>query len=95
MKKDDWVVLSLAAAGNDPSEFSHPQEFDLHRSMSTQTAFSYGPHRCLGSHLARREFAAALNGWFDGLPAFRVKPGTQPVSHGGVIFGLENLTLVW
>jgi cytochrome P450 len=96
MKKDDWVMVSLAAASNDPKEFASPEKFDLNRSTGApHTAFSYGPHRCLGSHLARRELAAALNGWFDKVPQFKVKPGTEPVTHGGVIFGIENLELVW
>jgi cytochrome P450 len=96
MKKGDWVALSLAAASNDPADFSNPEKFDLHRSTTAaHTAFSYGPHRCLGSHLARRELAAALNGWFDALPQFCVKPGTEPITHGGVIFGIENLELAW
>jgi cytochrome P450 len=95
MKKNDWVMVSLAGASNDPREFPNPDKFDLGRSSTPHTAFAYGPHRCLGSHLARRELAAALNGWFDKIPLFHVKPGTEPTTHGGVIFGIENLELAW
>jgi len=95
LKEGDWVMVSLSGASNDPSEFPDPEKFDPDRANMRHTAFAFGPHRCLGSHLARREFVAALNAWFDAVPPFTLKPGEVPVGHGGVIFGYQNLSLAW
>jgi cytochrome P450 len=58
-------------------------------------AFAAGPHRCIGSHLARREFVVAYNEWFDRVPPFEIKPGTRPLMHGGAVFGVSKLELSW
>jgi hypothetical protein len=36
-----------------------------------------------------------MNAWFDRTPLFTVKPGTRAKTHGGAIFGVSNLQLVW
>jgi len=41
------------AADMDPKQFKNPESYDLKREEKTPFAFGAGPHRCLGSHLAR------------------------------------------
>jgi len=41
------------------------------------TAFAYGPHRCLGSHLARREMNIAHQEWARLIPTYRIRPGAH------------------
>jgi cytochrome P450 len=95
VKKGDWVTLSPGMAHSDPREFERPDVFDFTRTNIRNMTFAVGPHRCLGSHLARREFATALNVWFDQIPSFRLKPNTRPVTRGGPVFGVSKLELVW
>jgi cytochrome P450 len=95
MKKGDWVTVPTMNANRDPNEFPNPDVFDLDRSSNRHVTFAFGPHRCIGSHLARREFVVALNAWFDHLPPFSIKPGTTPVATGGAVFGITELQLVW
>ncbi len=95
MKEGDWVTVPTMNANRDPNEFVDPDIFDLARTSNRHVTFAFGPHRCIGSHLARREFVVALNAWFDNLPPFAIKPGTTPVTNGGAVFGVSELRLVW
>ena len=58
-------------------------------------AFSYGPHRCLGSHLARKELTIALGEWLSRIPPFRLADGNQIQMRAAGVFGLDNLMLQW
>lgn len=52
----DWVMVSYLAANFDPEAFSEPESFNIDRKgESRHLAFGYGPHVCLGQHLARIE----------------------------------------
>jgi len=58
----DYVSVALAAANRDPAVFTNPDTFDIHRhNVRQHTTFAYGPHACLGIHLARIETIAAIN----------------------------------
>jgi cytochrome P450 len=95
MKRGDNVTCSTILASRDPSEFPNPNEVIFSRSPNLHNAFSYGPHRCLGSHLARREISAGIEEWIRSIPPFRVKPGAKITAHGGGVFSLDSLPLVW
>src|SRR5207244_2750140 len=60
IKKGDYVVVCGPSAGRDERYFSNPDEVDFGRSPNPHIAFGVGPHRCLGSHLARMELAVAF-----------------------------------
>lgn len=53
--KDDWLMLSYHSAARDEAVFERPYEFDITRPFKQQISFGYGPHVCLGQHLARLE----------------------------------------
>jgi len=95
MRKGDNVTCSTILASRDPREFENPNQVQIARSPNPHNAFSYGPHRCIGSHLARRELVAGMEEWFKLIPTFRVKPDAPIVAHGGGVFSLESLPLVW
>jgi cytochrome P450 len=95
MKKGDWVSLTQAHGSLDPREFDNPLEVDFKRKGVRHFAFSFGPHFCIGSHLARREIAVALQQWLTRIPPFRVREGTEVVRHAGGVFGIEHLELAW
>lgn len=52
----DWLMLSYASANRDEAVFPDADRFDLSRPMPNKhVSFGYGPHNCLGQHLARLE----------------------------------------
>jgi hypothetical protein len=85
MKTDDWVLLSFPAANRDPRMFDRPDEVIIDREANRHAAFGLGPHRCLGSHLARMELRVALETWLERFPDFSlVDPSTVAWSAGQI-----------
>ncbi len=89
------VIVSLAAAGRDPSKYVDPQAFDIHRPDVSHMAFGHGIHHCLGAALARMEGVIAFTALLSRFPAMEL---AVPVSelrwdHGDglVLRGLTEL----
>ncbi|MET0371777.1 MAG: cytochrome P450 [Sphingobium sp.] len=95
MKQGDWISLTYSLASLDPREFDNPLDVDFTRKGVRHFGFSFGPHFCIGSHLARREMAVALRQWLARIPQWRLKPGAPVLMHGGGVFGVERLELEW
>lgn len=95
IKKGDLVACPSMTANRDPAEFPEPDKIILDREDNRHVAFAYGPHRCLGSHLARREVVIGLEEWLSRIGPFRIKEGTEPITHGGFVFGVHDLILAW
>jgi cytochrome P450 len=95
VKQGDWISLTQSLGSLDPREFDNPMEVDFQRKQVRHFAFSFGPHFCIGSHLARREMAVALQQWLTRIPPFRVKEGSTTVRHAGGVYGIEHLELAW
>ena len=74
------VVLAFGAANRDPARFEDPDEVHLDRAVNPHAAFGIGAHRCLGSHLARREVNVALTEFIARVPRFELAEPT--VWHG-------------
>ncbi len=66
------VAGYLGAANTDPAQFDDPLAFQLERPDSRHFAFGAGVHRCLGSHLARRELRVAIEAWHAAIPDYRI-----------------------
>jgi cytochrome P450 len=95
IRTGDYISCPTMLANRDPREFPDPDTIDLEREDNRHVAFAYGPHRCLGSHLARREIVIGLEEWLARIPNFRIKQGTAPLTFGGHVFGIEELELDW
>jgi cytochrome P450 len=91
----DKLVLALAAAGRDPAEFDRPEIFDLGRQVNRHLAFGVGPHRCLGSHLARLEIRVALEEILARLPDYRLVDGFVFDRRRGFVHGPETLPITF
>ena len=57
-------------------------------------AFGGGPHRCLGSHLARLELQVALQEWHRRIPDYELAPGAE-LAYSPGIREIEHLPLVF
>jgi len=95
MKKGEQALLFLPAADLDSREFPDAEKFDLSREKKSHLVFNAGPHRCVGSHLARLELQILYAELLARLPQFRLAPDNPPVYHGGHIIGLDTLHLIW
>ncbi|WP_238475367.1 cytochrome P450 [Sphingomonas cavernae] len=95
MMPGETVKLFLPAADLDAKEFPQPDKYDLDRENNVHIAFGVGPHRCLGSHLARVEIQVLYEEVLARLPEFRLDPENPPVFHGGHVMGIESMNLVW
>lgn len=68
------IHACLGGANRDPSRWDRPDEFDPFRPMKPHLGFGYGPHTCLGMHVARMEMTHAINAVIQRLPNLRLDP---------------------
>jgi cytochrome P450 len=71
------VNVFVAVADRDPAEHPDPDSIDLLR-QERHLAFGVGPHRCLGSHLARMELRVTMEEWHRRIPDYELAPGVTP-----------------
>lgn len=72
------VNLCLGTANRDGERFPTPDEIDLEQGDRGHLTFGGGIHRCLGSHLARRELRLLVEEWLELIPEFELAPGARP-----------------
>jgi len=88
-------VTGLNIAGNyDPAEFEAPRTFRTDRPSNRHFSLAGGPHRCLGSHLARRELRIALTEFLRRIPQFRLAPEADMTVTPGLV-AAPRLPIVW
>lgn len=95
MKAGEMVMLPISAATRDPRAFPDPETVDFDRAPNRHLAFGAGPHRCLGSHLARQELQIALAEWHARIPDYRIPGGAEVIEHTGQVVGLDTLPLTY
>ncbi len=88
------VMLLLGASNTDDAEFREARKVDFDRERNRHLAFGGGPHRCLGSHLARLELRVALEELHRRIPDYRIEPGKTPRFSPG-IREVQYLPLTW
>lgn len=89
------VIVSYGAANVDPSGFDDPFDVRFDRSVNPHIAFGAGVHRCLGSHLARRELRITLREWHRRIPDYRIKPGHEQLEYPPGLRHVKDLILTW
>ena len=94
LKAGDHVMAFNSAGNFDPDEFEDPRTFRLDRASNRHFTLAGGPHRCLGSHLARRELKVAIEEFLRRVPTFRLKEGADRTAHPGLI-AAPRVPVVW
>ena len=88
-------VMFLYASGNrDEREFDRPDEVVLDRQPNRHLGFGMGPHRCLGSHLAKAQMEQVLEAMLPLLPYWRLDTDHEPEWHASATRGMASLRLV-
>jgi cytochrome P450 len=75
LRRNDRVIVSWLAANHDEHEFDRPDQIVLDRAPNRHVAFGLGPHRCIGSHLARLMSEVMVRAVLDRIPDYRVDVG--------------------
>jgi cytochrome P450 len=73
------VEVLWAGANADPVAFSDPHTVDFARPHNSHVGFAAGPHRCLGSNLARLELRLAIEEFHRRIPEYEITPGDEVV----------------
>ena len=89
-----FVMVNVGAANVDPAECPAPLDVRFDREVNRHLAFGGGVHRCLGSHLARRELRVTLREWHRRIPEYELQGDADLHYSPGLRF-VENLGLVW
>ncbi|MCX7864955.1 MAG: cytochrome P450 [Novosphingobium sp.] len=95
IRKGERVLLMVPAANLDPRRFANPMVFDIDREDKTHIGFHAGPHRCVGSHLARIEMEVFWEEWLRRMPNVRHDPERAVITRAGLTLAIQQLPLVW
>ena len=77
------VVAHVGSANHDDARWEDAEVFDIFREQKPHAAFGFGPHMCLGMHLARMEMRVAVGAVLDRLDDVRLAPDAEDVHiHG-------------
>jgi cytochrome P450 len=93
MMPGDKVAVHTTLAGRDPEEFPEPGQVRFDRNPR-HVSWGYGPHMCVGMHLAKREMRIAIEEFVNRIPQFAVKPDHEIEYTLGMIQPV-TLPLVW
>ncbi|AFJ35641.1 MULTISPECIES: cytochrome P450 [Mycobacterium] len=90
------VRLCMAAVNRDDSDSMSTNELNMDGKVHRHWGFGGGPHRCLGSHLARIELTVIVAEWLTQIPDFELPADYSPViNYPSHSFALKELPLRW
>jgi hypothetical protein len=88
------VRLCVGAINRDDSDAISINDVVMDGKVHRHWGFGGGPHRCLGSHLARMELKLILGEWLQRIPEFSLQPGYEPeIIFPAQTFALERVPL--
>jgi cytochrome P450 len=90
------VRLCTAAINRDGSDTTSTDHLTMDGKVHRHWGFGGGPHRCLGSHLARIELTVIIDEWLQQIPNFELPKGYTPdIEFPSNSFALRALRLNW
>lgn len=96
IRRGTIVEAGLGMANRDPARWQDPHRFDIDRPRQGHVAFGWGPHTCLGAHLARVETEVAVTALLDRCRGLRLDPDQPPpVIRGIGLRGADRIPVVF
>ncbi len=90
------VRLCMAAVNRDGSDAVSTDDLFMDGKVHRHWGFGGGPHRCLGSHLARIELTIIVAEWLKQIPDFELPADYTPeIKFPSKTFALKKLPLRW
>jgi cytochrome P450 len=91
LRAGDQMLVILAGANRDGREFDNPDTVEVTRTPNRHLSFGTGPHRCLGSHLARVVLRIAFEELLRRLPDIEPDPDQPSISNTAQVRGVLQL----
>lgn len=91
LRAGDQMLVVLAGANRDGREFDNPDDMQVTRTPNRHLSFGTGPHRCLGSHLARVVLRIAFEELLRRVPDIEPDPERPSVSNTAQVRGVLEL----
>lgn len=92
VRAGDSLMMCYASANRDEDVFADPFEFKVDRSPNPHLAFGFGPHICLGQHLARLEIRSFFTELLQRVKDIELA-GDAPLTESNFVQGLKSLPL--
>ena len=92
VKAGDRFMLLYQSANRDELIFDEPTKFDISRHPNKQIAFGYGPHMCIGQHLAKMELRIMFEELLPRIEELEIA-GERKVVQTNFVGGLKNLPI--
>ncbi|BBZ71120.1 putative cytochrome P450 143 [Mycobacterium paraseoulense] len=90
------VRLCTAAINRDGSDDISTDDLVMDGKVHRHWGFGGGPHRCIGSHMARIELTIVIDEWLKQIPDFELPHGYVPeIKFPSKSFALKSLALSW
>jgi cytochrome P450 len=90
------VRICMATANREANDGAAPDDIDLSAAGRGHLSFGGGIHRCLGSHLARRELRLIVEEFHARVPDYQIPEGFEPrIAWPTGTYHLESLPLVF
>jgi cytochrome P450 len=93
IRKGDRFMLLYQSANRDPDIFDEPDQFDITRHPNKHIAFGYGPHMCIGQHLAKQELRIMFEELLPRIEKLEIA-GDRKVVQTNFVGGLKNLPVI-
>jgi len=77
--KGDLVLLHFASTNRDEEQFPNPDVLDPERLACRHLAFGAGPHRCIGSNVAKVSLRAGLEQLLTRFETLELDPDRPPI----------------
>jgi len=92
------VLPEHQVANRDESVFAHGAELDFHRTRpEPHLSLSWGPHRCMGAHLANLEVEVTLRALTERFPTLDLTVASEDIKWSRATFlrSAAELPLTW
>ena len=96
LPEDRYVQISFISGNFDESVFENPTELNIRRPRNPHLSFGFGPHTCLGNHIAEIEAKVFLRTLLATEGSLRIHEKSEITFYGGSMHAVpEHLNSLW